>query len=323
MNRASLLVASIVVEIGCGSDDVKPAPPPPLPGAVSVLAPGAEPRRVLRYHLAPDARAALTAELDVSLDAGGQAGDLPTMVLGLETRVEQAQPGDRARVRTTITEVSARERPDTLVTAAAMDAEAHHLRGLAFVGTLAPDGALSDVAVDLDGRKLPPALAAQVDSLAKTFQQVAMPLPPSAVGAGARWRYEKQIDQAGMQLTSTTDVQLAALDGDRLSFVLTSTLAGADQAVTQAGTTIRLTHIGGEGNGTGVVDLARMTMTGEQSMVFHADMAGADQNARMSMRVTTRLHDGTSPAPTASADAGLGEGSGDTGSDDNATLEDH
>lgn len=322
MNRTTLVVAAMVMGIGCGSDDAKPAPPPP-PGLVTVLAPGTEPRRVLRYHVAPDARATLTAELDVSIDAGGQAGDLPTMVLGLETVVEQAQPGDRARVRTTIAAVSSRERPNTLVTAAAMDAEAHHLRGIAFVGRLAPDGELGDVTVDLGGRTLPPALASQVDSLAKTFQQVAMPLPAVAVGVGARWRYEKRIDQGGMKLTATTDVQLSALDGDRLSFVMTSTLAGADQAVTQAGTTIRLTHIGGEGKGTGVVDLARMTMTGEQSMVFHADMAGTDQNAHMGMRVTTRIHDGAAPAPTAPADAGLGEGSGDTGSDDNATLEDH
>lgn len=320
--KIASLIALAVVGIGCGDDE--PRPPPPAPSPVMVLEQGSEPRRVLRYHVGNGARAEITAELDVTIEAGGQGGDLPTMVLSLETIAVEALPGDRTRMRTTITEVSSRERPGSLITAAALDAEAHHLRGIAFVGVLSPDGALAEVTAELGGRTLPPALAAQVDSLAKTFQQVAMPLPSTAVGAGAHWQYKKLIDQAGMKLTSTTDVTLSALDGDRLTFVMTSAIAGDDQSITQAGTTIRVTNIGGDGKGTGVVDLARMTMTGEQSMALHADMAGDDQNASMGLRVTTRLVEGKTAPPAPPPDApGLGEGSGDTGSDDNATIEDH
>ena len=317
------LIALAVVGLGCGSKERAP-PPSPTSSPVAVLAAGSEPRRVLRYHVAAGARAAITAELDVAIDAGGQGGDLPTMVLGLETIAETALPGDRTRMRTTISQVSSRERPGSLISAAALDAEAHHLRGIAFVGVLSPDGTFGEVTAELGGRKLPPALATQVDTLAKTFQQVAMPLPTTAVGAGAHWQYKQLIDQAGMKLTSTTDVTLSALDGDRLTFVMTSAITGDDQSITQAGTTIRVTKLAGEGKGSGVVDLARMMMTGEQSMALHAEMAGDDQNAGMGLRVVTRLVEGTAPAAAAPPDAaGLGEGSGEAGSDDNATIEDH
>jgi hypothetical protein len=319
MKLARLLVIAIVA-VGCGSEP--PKPPPAPPSAVSVLEPGTEPRRTLRYRIEREMRAQITAELDVTIDAGGQGGVLPTMVLGLETRAEAALPDDRTRMRITIVDVSARERAGSLITAAALDAESHHLRGIAFVGVLAPDGTLADLTVDLGGRTLPPKLGNQVDTLAKSFQQVAMSLPPTPVGIGARWQYKKQIDQGGMKMTATTDVKLVALDEKRVSYVMTTTLAGDDQAVTQAGTTIKLTKIAGDGTSTGIIDLTRMTMTGEQTLAFHAEMAGADQNARMGLTVTTRLVDGSAalPAPTAPAD---NVGSGDTGSDDNATLEDH
>lgn len=321
--RLSLLFVIAVVAIGCGSEKAKPPPPPP--SAVTVIETGAEPRRTLRYRIGSEMRARITAELDVSIDAGGQGGVLPTMVLGLETRAEAALPDDRTRVRTTIVDVSARERAGSLITAAALDAEAHHLRGIAFVGVLAPDGTLAELTVDLGGRTLPPALGNQVDTLAKTFQQTAMPLPPVPVGIGAHWQYKKPIDQGGMKMTATTDVKLVALDEQRISYMMTTTLVGDDQAVTQSGTTIRLTKIGGEGKATGIVDLTRMTMTGEQTMTFHAEMAGDDQNARMGMTVTTRLLDGSAalPPPTEPAGSGQEVGSGDTGSDDNATIEDH
>lgn len=316
-----VLIAVASMAIGCGE---KAKPPPPPPSAVTVIESGAAPRQVLRYRIERDLHAIAKVELDVTIDAGGQGGVLPTMVLGLETRMEEALPSERARVRTTIVDVSARERPGSLITAAALDAEAHHLRGIAFVGVLAPTGTLDEVTVELGGKKLPPALAAQVDTLAKTFQQVAMPLPPTPVGIGARWRYAKPIEQGGMTMTATTEVQLAAFDGRRLSYALTTALAGPDQTVTQAGTTIQLTNIRGEGKSSGLVDLTRMTMTAEQTLAFRAEMAGDDdQNARMELTVTTRFIEGTAPAAAPAAEMGSADTGADTGSDDNATIEDH
>ncbi|MDX2086409.1 MAG: hypothetical protein SFX73_01110 [Kofleriaceae bacterium] len=322
MKRALLLATAVA--IGCGNDEAKP--PPPVTSPITVLDPGAEPRRTLRYQIGAAMQARIHAELDVTIDAGGQGGVLPTMVLGLETRAEAVLPNHRMRMRTTIVDVSARERAGSLITAAALDAEAHHLRGISFTGELAPDGTLEALAVDLRGRTLPPNLSSQVDSLAKTFQQVAMPLPITPVGIGAHWQFKKPIEQTGMKLTATTDVNVVALDAQRFSYVMTTTLAGDDQAVTQAGATIKLTKIGGDGKATGVVDLTRMTMTGEQALAFHAEMAGEDQNARMGLTVITRLTDDSAalpPPPAAVVKSAEDLGSGDTGSDDNATLEDH
>ena len=135
--------------------------------------------------------------LDVDIDASGQGGPLPTLVMTSELVADEVLPDGSAQVRTTITEVTARDRPNSPVTADQMAEQTTLMRGLVLRGTLTPEGTLRDLKVDTSGKVLPPGLTAQLDTLSKSYEQVAMPLPTTPVGAGASWILSKTFDQSG------------------------------------------------------------------------------------------------------------------------------
>lgn len=290
-----LSIAVAIVLLGCGKD----APPKatPEPDGVRVLIAGAEPRQVLRYHVAKRTTNQVVLELDVDIDAGGQGGPLPTLVMTSEMVADEVLPDGSTKLRTTITSVTARDRPGSPVSAEQMADQTSQMRGLVLRGTLTPEGMLREMKVDTGGKLLPPGLTTQLDTLSKSFEQVAMPLPRAPVGVGASWIHSKTFDQSGMVMTTTTTFTLTAIEGDRLSFLSATLVSGKDQSVTQAGTTIELKNISGKGSGKGTVDLSRMIMTGELVAEFGSDMAAQGETTRMGMKMTTRL---AAPPPPAS-----------------------
>jgi len=291
MKTSSIAVALVVA--ACGS---KEAPPPaPALDGVQVVGAGSEPRQLLRYHVAKGTTNVVDLALDVDIDASGQGGPLPTLVMTTEMVAEDVLPDGSTRLRTTITNVTARDRPGGAITAAQMAEQSELMRGLILRGTLAPDGVLRDLKVDAGGRVLPPGLTAQLDTLSKSFEQVAMPLPRTPVGPGASWLYSRTLTQSGMVMTTTTTFTLVAIDGDKLTFESATLVSGEDQAVTQGSATIQLSKISGKGSGKGTVDLSRMSMTGELLAELGSDMSVQGETTRMSMKMATRL----SPTPPA------------------------
>jgi hypothetical protein len=288
-----LSIAAAIVLVACG----KEAPPAatPSPDGVKVPVAGAEPRVLLRYHVAKGTTSQVELALDVDIDASGQGGPLPTLVMTSEIVADEVLPDGSTKVRTTITEVTARDRPNSPVTADQMAEQTALMRGLVLRGTLAPSGTLRDLQVDTSGKVLPPGLTAQLDTLSKSFEQVAMPLPATPVGVGASWIHSKTFDQSGMVMTTTTTFTLTALAGDTLTFESATLVSGKDQSVTQGGQTIDLKNISGKGSGKGTVDLSRMTMTGELIAEFGSDMSSQGENTRMNMKMATRMSPPAAP----------------------------
>ncbi|MBA3456573.1 MAG: hypothetical protein H0T42_26020, partial [Deltaproteobacteria bacterium] len=212
-----IAVACAVVLAACG--DKKPPPGElPTPPGVQLLNAGAEPRQLLRYRIAKGTTQVIELALDVDIDASGQGGPLPTLVMTSEMVADDVLPDGSTQVRTTITHVVARDRPGSAITATQMTEQTELMRGLVLRGTLAPEGMLRDLHVDAGGRVLPPGLTAQLDTLSKSFEQVAMPLPRTPVGPGASWLYSRTFTQSGMVMTTTTTFKLIAIAGDTLTF---------------------------------------------------------------------------------------------------------
>jgi hypothetical protein len=289
-------IAIAIVLVACGKD-APPAAAPPLDG-VKVVVAGSEPRTLLRYHVAKGTTNQIALALDVDIDAGGQGGPLPTLVMTSEVVADDVLPDGSTRVRTTITNVAARDRPGSPVGAEQMAEQTVLMRGLVLRGTLTPEGALREIKLDTAGKILPPALRTQLDTLSRSFEQVAMPLPRTPVGVGASWIHSKTFEQGGMLMTTTTTFSLTAIDGDTLSFQSATLVSGKDQAVTQGGTTIEVKNLSGKGSGKGTVDLSRMMMTGELVAELGSDMSAQGETTRMSMKMTTRVSPAPPPLPT-------------------------
>ena len=125
------------------------------------------------------------------------------------------------------------------------------------------------------------AIAEQLNALATSFQQLAIPLPTAPIGVGAEWKTTRTIDQGGMKLTSTTTLDVTSLDATTIGFTLASEIKGADQTVTQGGLSVELKDVGGTATGKGTIDLAKGVTTGELHFDLHSQMAAAGSSTPM------------------------------------------
>ncbi len=312
-------MAGIALLIGCGGE--KPPPPPADPNGIEVVYAGAEPRRSLRYRIAKGDAIEVELSIDVELDASGRGGPLPTVIVGTELVATEVLPDASMRVRATIASITARDVPNSTLSAASMTEHMQLLKGTSLTGTLLPDGGIRELHAEA-AAKLPPALAQQLDTVSKSFQQISLPLPHMPVGDGAAWRQKRTIEQAGMTLYSVTTIVVTAIDDRGFSFTSSTSLGGPDQKVTIQGHTIDVTNIGGVGTGKGTIDLTKMVMTGESTLSFHSDMTADDETDQMGMTMTTRVAPAELPAP-AKPDAGGDDELEVPAIDDNAPVPDN
>jgi hypothetical protein len=256
------------------------------PAAVSLLYPGAHPWGVVRYSLAKGAKVAIELALDMSLTSGGQGGAMPTMVFDLDLTIEDVAPDGSYTFRSTIAGVSARDRDGTKYPASALAGKLDAMNGVSIVGTLRADGTMVNPRMDLGGKSVPDALAAQLSSLTQSLERIATPLPTAPIGVGAIWKTTRDVDQSGLKVATSSTVMVSALDHRTLTFDVASEMHGADQQIQQKNVTIAVSHIAGVGSGHAVVDLSRLAMTGDFASAFHADMSADGQSEPVDMQLT-------------------------------------
>jgi len=283
----TLQVAALLAVFACREKEAPKPPPPPDPLAVKLLAPGGEPKRVLRYALAKGTSVPLELALDVSLTTGGLGGAMPTFVFDLELAVEDVLPDGRMLVRATISDASVRDRPDSKVEAKALASRVAAIKGVVITGTLTPDGKLQGAKVD--AQKLPEGVAASATSLTESFEHIAMPLPAAPVGVGAKWTTTRELDNNGMHSTATNTVELTSLDGDKVGFTVTTAIAGPDQTVMQQNVPIDVSGLTGSGGGSGSIDLTHFTTTYSLGAKLHADMAAQGQKSSLDLEMKTAI----------------------------------
>ena len=259
----------------------------PSDGLELVSAGASSARKPLRYHLQKGAKSPLELVMNLELEAGGRGGKLPSLVMALEIGVDDVLPDGGAKVRTTVTGATAREREGTVVPASMMDSMTSMLEGMAFTATLSPDGSLRDSKFELT-KPIPPTMKSQVAQLTQNLEQVAMRLPEVALGVGAKWTARKTVQQNGLDMVTLTTVEITAIDGDRVTFTSNSTVSAPDQTVIDGGETVTIKDVGGGGTGKGTIDLSRMTMTGEFTAEFRGMMSAKGETApmRMAMKMT-------------------------------------
>jgi hypothetical protein len=263
---------------------------------VSLIWVGGGARQVLRYapHKGDTTPLRLVTESELTSigTQGTEGGALPTLTVDCTLAIDDVLADGSARLRLTIGDISAAAADASTMPADAMQRNMQLMRGTSVVATLQPDGVIKDVHTDSTA-KLPPGLQTQLDAVGRSFSQVAMPLPHTPVGAGAIWRVLKPMTENNMKLVVVTTVSIGALEGERASYSMTSSLGGENQSVTLDGITIMMHGIGGAGTGTGTLDLAHAVATGETRLEFHAGMNSDGVDETTTMRTTTRV---TTPA---------------------------
>ena len=296
MNR--LAVALLVAASACEGKSGKEVPiqRPDL----QMVSSGNEPRKLLRYHVGKGTSQGLELSIDMTLHAGEMGGALPTVLMSLLIAAEDVTPDGSMKLRTTVVDAIARDRAESKVAATALAGPLDAMKGIALTSTLAPNGRLSKSEVE-GGKQLAPDVQTQLNAVTASFENVLMPLPDEPVGIGAVWRSSRDITQNGLKLTTVNTFAIIAMTGDTITYTLDTDVHGADQQITQAGTTVDIKDITGTGGGRGVLHLDRLAFESDLSAEFRSKMMAPGEPQATAMKMTTTMRVRPTKTETGSA----------------------
>jgi hypothetical protein len=260
----------------------------PAPTDVEVLAPGAAPQKVVRYAVPKGTTSTIELTTDWQMSAGEMAMALPTIVTTFEIGCDDVAPDGTMKLHAKVLDATAHERPDSKVNPASIASELEPLKGTTLAMSLAPDGRAAQATVVPGQTPLSPQVTEQMTALAASLSQLAMSLPSTPIGVGAKWRTSRKITQGGLALTTVTTVDVTGLDANGIAFTLASEIHGADQTVTQNGLSVEMKDVRGTATGKGTIELTKGITTGELHFDLKSQMSAAAGSATQ-MHVMTDL----------------------------------
>jgi hypothetical protein len=305
---------ALLILVACKDKEPEVPPPASSGDGVTVIFAGVAPRQLLRYQLTPGTKATSEMICDVDLRTDGKPGPMPTMVVNLETAVEDIASDGSAKLRMTVLGVTVRDRSGSAVTAEMVQGQAEALRGVAITETLGASGTVSDSRIDATA--LSDHARAQLDTLSRNLAQVAMQLPQQPVGPGARWRLHKALPDGGIRAVADTTYTLTSLSGSSIGYTSTGTATGDAQIVEQEGAKVRVTDTHGHFEGAGSVELSRYAPAITSSSTFSTTLTmlapdGGPGGAPSQIEIITGIRlTSSNPEPAAPGSAATHDGSG-------------
>lgn len=305
------LIVAIAVTSACmaackdkpAEPTVAPAPAPPTTphDGVTLISAGDPPLQPLRYRLTKGDKT--TSELAWDFDArtDGKSDALPTLVLDLETTVEDVAPSGAAQLRVSVTRATFRPKAGAPAPSEGLAAEIAAMQGVSLTETLAPDGAISGG--KLDAKAVADSVRSRLDALAHSLEQAAMRLPSEPVGTNASWRERKTLPEGGIRAVSETTYTLTSLTSSIATYTATSTATGEPQTLEQDGLKVDVSKVAGRSETKGAVDLAhyapqvKATSSFSTTMDVHAP-AGTPGAGSSTIEIATSLDVAPAPPPS-------------------------
>jgi hypothetical protein len=212
--------------------DSERMPGPEARPVITLLDPGAEPRRPLRYRLAPGAEEILVmrTEMTVATRVDGtplSSVDYPPVVMTLRLRVmnrdrdenDAAHVPGQARYEFALEAVDVEDAPGVQPeVVAAMRRHFQEVTGMTGSADIDARGFNWNARMQHprgQARDTTPAIRQMVDSASQGMDRMSAPLPEEPVGRGARWELRQTIEQNDVTLQQRTLVELVELDGQR------------------------------------------------------------------------------------------------------------
>jgi hypothetical protein len=189
------------------------------PSEITLLSPGDEPRRALRYVFHVGTNESMRMELHMAIGMSISARATPTvtapaMRLTLEVEPREILPGGDLRFGFKL--LGSEVEPDPETKAGLLDVtrrEMQKLNGLAGEAVVTARGVTKRVAMSL-----PPDTNDQVaellDSVREAIKDMSSPFPEQAVGRGARWTAVQPIRVRTLRVTRSVTYTLGELSGD-------------------------------------------------------------------------------------------------------------
>jgi hypothetical protein len=264
------LLAVVALAVGYAAGWFSPGPPPEQSKAafgVTLLAPGAEPRRVLRYRPVPGSVEMIVIDITTTESKKIDERDPietshPRLLLGLRLEVADVTPNGDTCFVWECAELSLEAAEGTHPAIwKALRSVAKRIQGTSGSGRQSARGIHVELSHDTP---LPnePELQSLIASITEILEQLSTPIPEEPVGVGARWEVSYARNREGIRLTQTVTFELESLDENEARLRIYVAVAGLHQPIEHfevpAKAIARLKSGHGDGEGEIVIDLDRL-----------------------------------------------------------------
>jgi hypothetical protein len=274
----------------------------PVHAQVKLLAPGAEPRQVLRLHPKPGDQQTLTITIKLAIDmqmgeAPGQPMKMPAMTMALDVTVKDVAANGDIAFETVLGETSVSDDPGVMPQVAeAMKTALGGVKGITSTGTMSDRGLSKG-----SETKLPPGAAPQMvqslDQLKESLANATVPLPEEAIGPGAKWEVKRPLKSQGLTIDQTATYELVSVEGDSLNVKTAIVQHAANQKIqspAMPAMKVDVTKMTGSGSGDCKLDLTRLlpelaTVAAHTEMSMGMNVGGQKQTMAMKTEMNIRL----------------------------------
>jgi hypothetical protein len=175
---------------------------------VKLIDAGAEPRKVLRLHPAPDDKQTLIVAMKM----------VPLSErLVLNSTLKQVADNGTITYEIVLSDLSLGDVPGLDATdAEAMKGRLAAIKGMSSTGTVSSQGVAGELKAQGSDRNNP-RMSQMAGQMQEFYGQLVVPLPTEAVGVGAKWQVQRPIKTHGTTVEDTSDYELTAMEGDHLT----------------------------------------------------------------------------------------------------------
>ena len=279
-HRATLFVATLALA-ALALPTVAVAQADGVPTVV-VSETGAEPRSTLRYDLSAMQPQTMVMTMDISMTMDGMMGNQTQVMPRLRMTMPMSEvqmAGENLTVNYTLGGMEALEREGVMPQLVPMMQQA-----LSEIGTMSGSltldhrGALVDSTFNMDGAD--PAVAAQMQSMQDSMQQMTVPLPEEPVGVGAQWTVDTEVQASGMTVSQRATYQLTEVTATGAAMSVTLTQTAGSQAIEDPslppGVSVTLDSLETTGTGTMRLVFSELVPTSNMTMSSSMTMSMSD-----------------------------------------------
>lgn len=225
--------------------------------SVTLVNPGDEPRRKLRFEFNADSKEQLdvTMKMGMSMLMQGQAmpkQEMPPIIQSIEIEPINVENGTM-NYRFTLSKMKVAAEGGNPMIAAQMKKAVEGVVGLTGTGTIDSRG--FSEGIEIEAPEDPSTmLVQQIKGFRDTMSRIVSPLPEEAVGVGAEWKVGMPIMMNGVTMTGSHTYTIVSMDEDSVKTNVVTTMTAKDQAINDPnlppGAKVNINQIQGDGEGT-------------------------------------------------------------------------
>ena len=257
---------------------------------VKLIDAGAEPRKVLRFHVTPGDKQSAIMTIKMSMEMSGATAPgaaapaapikIPTMTIPIDFSILNIETNGDVTYESVVGEVTIAEDPGTPPQMVqGMKAAMGGLKGLTITSIVSSRGISKKVQAK-GPAAADPQLRQVFDGIKDSVSNPGIPLPEEAIGGGAKWEVKMPMKSQGVTIDQAAHFQLVSVDGDHLKGTFTIEENAANTKAQNSGM--------GKATGTVDADLSKLVAS-ETTVNTHMETPPTKQQPsgmKMDMNVT-------------------------------------